>query len=113
MGRCVACAEHEEMEAIILLMDQAAVDVFRAGEGVLEHPRMHDSASSVTGHSRHHAIKGYAINSDAVFDMPLTGALQTRNKCPDCVLERADKDEQNTTLFPMRRTFICDQRELA
>ncbi|CAL8470958.1 g10500 [Coccomyxa elongata] len=65
--------EHEEMEAIILLMDQAAVDVFRAGEGVLEHPRMHDSASSVTGHSRHHAIKAYAINKDSVFDMPLTG----------------------------------------
>ncbi|KAK9901349.1 hypothetical protein WJX75_007725 [Coccomyxa subellipsoidea] len=64
--------EHEEVEAIILLMDQAAVEVFRTGEGVLENPRMHDSASSVTGHP-HHAMKAYAIEEDTVFDMPLTG----------------------------------------
>ncbi len=70
------CAEHEEVEAILLLMDQAAVEVFRAGEGVLEHPRMHDSASSVSGHP-HHAIKAYAIEDDSVFDMPLTGQTLT------------------------------------
>lgn len=67
-------AEHEELEAIILLPDQAAVEAFRAGEGVLEHPRMHDSASSVSGGvASHKAVKAYAIDDDTVFDMPLTG----------------------------------------
>lgn len=89
------------MEAIILLMDQAAVDVFRAGEGVLEHPRMHDSASSVTGHSRHHAIKAYAINNDAVFDMPLTGAVHARNSSSDWILMEQNKG-QDAILLPMR-----------
>ena len=74
MRGIVLRAEHEEVEAIILLMDQAAVEVFRTGEGVLENPRMHDSASSVTGHP-HHAMKAYAIEEDTVFDMPLTGAF--------------------------------------
>lgn len=101
MAGCVAHVEHEEMEAIILLMDQAAVDVFRVGEGVLEHPRLHDSASSVTGHSRHHAIKAYAINKDSVFDMPLTGAVHTRNSCSDCALKEQKVRDKYLSCWPM------------
>jgi hypothetical protein len=67
-------ADHDEVEAIILLPDRAAVEAFRRGEGVLEDPRAHDSASSVTdGNARPMQLKAYGIDEDVVFDMPLTG----------------------------------------
>ena len=58
----------------MLLPDAGSVEVFRAGEGVLENPAVHDSASSAAGEGAQ-PIRGYAINADAdsVFDLPLGG----------------------------------------
>jgi hypothetical protein len=70
-GAC-ACAEHEEVEAIILLQNQAAVEVFKQKEGVLEGQRTHDSASSLNN-SLSPQLKAYGMENDIVFDMPLTG----------------------------------------
>lgn len=58
---------------IILLPDQAAVDIFKRGEGVLENARAHDSASSVTDGHHPAQLKAYGIDDDVVFIMPLTG----------------------------------------
>ena len=60
----------------MLLPDAGSVEVFRAGEGVLENPALHDSASSVASEAGAQPIRGYAINGDAdtVFDLPLSGA---------------------------------------
>ena len=67
-------AEHEEVEVVMLLPDVGSVEVFRAGEGILENPAVHDSASSAAGEGAQ-PIRGYAINGDAdtVFDLPLSG----------------------------------------
>ena len=59
------------MEAIILLPDQATVDVFRRGEGALDQDQPHDSASSFTGPAA--ACKAYAIADDAIFILCMSG----------------------------------------
>ena len=59
------------MEAIILLPDEATVEVFKRGEGALEQTVTHDSASSYTGHAN--TCKAYAITDDSVFNLCLNG----------------------------------------
>ena len=59
------------MEAIILLPDEATVEVFKRGEGALEQTAAHDSASSYTGHAK--TCKAYAIADDSVFNLCLNG----------------------------------------
>ena len=61
------------MEAIILLPDQATVDIFRRGEGALDQDQPHDSASSFTGPAA--ACKAYAIADDAIFILCMSGKL--------------------------------------
>ena len=61
------------MEAIILLPDQAALEVFKAGNGILGNAVVHDSASS-SASSTSSNISVYAIADDVIFDMPLTGS---------------------------------------
>ena len=69
IGPCAG--EDDHVEAIILLPDQATVDVFRRGEGALDQDQPHDSASSFTGPAA--ACKAYAIADDAVFILCMSG----------------------------------------
>ena len=77
-GRCtdwqsMATGEDGYVEAIILLPDEATVEVFKRGEGALEQTAAHDSASSYTGQAS--TCKAYAIADDSVFNLCLNGEL--------------------------------------
>lgn len=73
----VVAGEEDFVEAVILLPDQATVDVFRKGEGALEQTAAHDSASSFTGPAS--TCKAYAIADDSIFNLCLNGELQCRS----------------------------------
>jgi hypothetical protein len=78
------------VEAIILLPDQGSVEVFRSGEGTLENPAVHDSASSAAGEAAAAPVRAYAVNGDAdiAFELPLSGARARKNpknpRMPPC-----------------------------
>ena len=69
----VVAGEDGYVEAIILLPDEATVEVFKRGEGALEQTAAHDSASSYTGQAS--TCKAYAIADDSVFNLCLNGEL--------------------------------------
>ena len=73
----VVAGEEDFVEAVLLLPDQATVDVFRKGEGALEQTAAHDSASSFTGPAS--TCKAYAIADDSIFNLCLNGELQCRS----------------------------------
>lgn len=80
----------------MLLPDQASVEVFRSGEGTLEHPGMHDSASSAAGESAA-PIRAYAINGDAdlVFELSLAGGVLEK-----AALQYVDIDMERILIDP-------------